>query len=73
MGSFICLFLKRVDLCFSVHKLAKFFSNPGKVHFEALVHLLIYIRYKKNLGLKYYSKIKDAPLSDLLIQARSKT
>ena len=41
-------------------------SNTGKVHFEGLIHLLIYIRDNKNLGLKYYAKIEDAPLSNLL-------
>ena len=30
----------RVDLRFAVHKLSKFSSNPGKVHFEGLVNLL---------------------------------
>ena len=58
-----------MDLCFSVHKLAKFLSNTVKVHFDGLVHLLIYIRDNKNLGLEYYFKIDYAPLSDLLIQA----
>ena len=46
-----------------------FSSNTGKVHFEGLVQLFIYIRYNNNLGLKYYAKIEYAPLSDLLIQA----
>ena len=55
---------------FSVNKMAKFSSNPGKVHFKVLGHLLIYIRYNKNLGLKYYSKIYSAPLYNLLRQAR---
>ena len=41
----------RVDLCFAVHKLAKFSSNPGKLYFEGLVHLLRYIRYNNNLVL----------------------
>ena len=45
-------------------------SNIGKAYFECLVHLLIYIRENKNLGLRYYAKIEDAPLSDLLIQSR---
>ena len=31
---------KIVDLSFAVHKLAKFSANPGKVHFEVLIHLL---------------------------------
>ena len=55
--SFIYPFSTRVDLCFTVHNLEKNSSNPGEVHFEVLVHLLRYIRYNNNLGLKYYSKI----------------
>ena len=63
----------RVGLSFAVHKLAKFSSNPGKVHFEGLVHLLRYIRGNNTLVLKYYSDMNDAPVSDLLIQASIKT
>ena len=62
-----------MDLIFAVHKLAKFPDNPGKVHFEVLVHLLRYIRYNKTLGLKYYSDLNDAPVTDLLRQANIKT
>ena len=50
-----------------------FISDSGKVHLEGLVHLLGYIRDNKNLLLRYYAKIEDAPLSELLIQARIKT
>ena len=46
----------------------KFSSNNGKVHFEGLVHLLIFIRVNKNLGLKYFAKIEDSNLSELLRQ-----
>ena len=56
-------------MSFAVHKLEKFSSNPGKVKFERLVHLLIYIRGNKTLGFNYYADMKDAPLYDLLIQA----
>ena len=52
IGSLICLLSTIVDLSFAVHKLAKFPANHGKVHFEGLVHLLIYIRENKTLGLK---------------------
>ena len=61
-----------MDLSFAVHKLAKLSANPGKVHFELLVHLLRYIRYNKNLGLKYYADMNDAPVTDLLRQASIK-
>ena len=46
-----------------MHKLEKFSANPGKLHFEGLVHLLKYIRDNKTLGLKYYANIDDAPVS----------
>ena len=62
-----------MDLSFAVHKLAKFSANPGKVHFEGLIHLLIYIREKKTLGLKYYADLNDAPVTDILRQSNIKT
>ena len=46
-----------------------FSSNPGKVHFEGLVHLLRYIRENETLGLNYYVDMNDALVSDLLRQA----
>ena len=55
-----------------MHKLEKFSSNPSKVQFEELVHLLRYIRDNKTLGLKYYTDMNDAPVSDLLRQASIK-
>ena len=73
IGSLIYLLSIRVYLSFAVHKLANFSSNPGKVHFEGLVHLLRYIRDNKTLGLKYYADMNDAPVSDLLRQASIKT
>ena len=62
-----------MDLSSAVHKLAKFSENPGKVHFEGLVHLLIYIRDNKTLGLKYYVDLNDAPVTDLSRQSNIKT
>ena len=73
VGSLVYILSTRGDLCFSVHKLAKRSSNPSKVQFEGLIHLLRYIRDNKNLGLKYYSKIENAPLSDLLRKVRINT
>ena len=37
------------------------------------MHILRYIRDNKNLGLKYYADINDAPVTDLLRQAIIKT
>ena len=55
-----------------MHKLSKFSENPGKVNFEALEHLLIYIRKNNTLGLKYYADMNDEPVSELLTQASIK-
>ena len=73
IGSLIYLLSTRVELSFAVHKLAKFSANHGKVNFEALVHLLRYIRDNKTLGLKYYADLNDAPVTDILIQDNIKT
>ena len=73
ISSLIYILSTRVDLSFAVHKLAKFSENPGKVHFEGLVHILIYIRENKTLGLKYLADMNDAPVFDLLRQASIKT
>ena len=62
-----------MDLSFAVHKLAKFSANPGKVHFEGLIHSLIYIRENKTLGLKYYADLNYAPVTDILRQSNLKT
>ena len=60
-------------MSFAVHNLEKISANPGKLHFEGLVHLLIYVRYNKTLGLKYYADLNDAPVTDILRQANIKT
>ena len=59
-------------MCFTVHKLAKFSSNPGKIYFDGFIHLLRYIMDNKTLRLKYHADIKDKPLYDLLIQTHIK-
>ena len=62
-----------MDLSFTVHKLAKFSANPGKINFEGLLHLLRYTRENDTLGLKYYAYMNDAPVTELLRQAIIKT
>ena len=73
MVSLIYLLYTRVDLCFALQKLVIFSSNPGRVQFEILVNFLEYIRYNNNLALRYYARIEDAPISDVLIQDRIET
>ena len=73
IGSLIYLFSTRVDLSFEVHKLAKFSENPGKVHFEGLVHLLRYISNNNTLGMKYYADLNDVTVTDILRKSNIKT
>ena len=73
IGSLIYLLSTKAELSFAVHKLAKFSANPGKVHFEVLVHLLRYIWENNTFGLKYYADMKDAPVTNLSRQASIKT
>ena len=73
IGSLIYLLSTILYLSFVLHKLEKFSSNPGKVHFEGLVNLLRYIRDNNILGLKYYTEIKYAHLSDPLGQSINNT
>jgi hypothetical protein len=40
IGSLIYLTMTRCDITFAVNKLAKFSKRPGKVHFEAMLHVL---------------------------------
>ena len=68
MWSLVYILSTRVNLCFAVHNLEKFSSNPGKVYVAGLLHLLRYIKDNNYLGLQYYSKMENAFLSDLLIQ-----
>ena len=56
-----------------MHKVAKFSSNPGKVNFEYLVHLLRFFGENNTLVLHYYADMNDAPVSELLRQDSIKT
>ena len=69
IGSLIYLLSTRMELIFAVHELSKFSENPGKVHFEISIHLLI---CNKSLGLNYYADLNDAPVTDLFRQANIK-
>ncbi len=43
----------RPDITYTVNKLCKFMSNPGKVHWQALKHLLRYLKGTREFGLTY--------------------
>ena len=74
MNRFIHLsIVYKSGLEFCSTQVSKVFRNTGKVHFEALMHILRYIRDNKTLGLKYYVDMNDAPVTELLRQASIKT
>jgi hypothetical protein len=59
VGSLIYLGMTRVDISYAVNKMAKYTRNPGRKHFDMLVHLLRYLRDNSHLGLRYYSEINN--------------
>ena len=53
----------RPDLSYAVSTLSKFMSNPGKTHWNALTHVLRYIRGTLAYKITYGGKCKDlAPI-----------
>jgi hypothetical protein len=66
IGSLIYLSMTRTDIIYAVNKLAKFTRKPGKLHFEAIVHLLRYLRDNSLYGVRFYSNIADAPIYQML-------
>jgi hypothetical protein len=55
IGSLIYLSQTRSDIIFAVNKLARYMQKPGKVHFEALIHLICYLRDNNNFGVRFFS------------------
>jgi hypothetical protein len=43
----------RPDIAYSVSKLSRYTSNPGKDHWTAIIRVLRYLRYTKDYGLHY--------------------
>ena len=66
IGSLIYILNTRPDVMFPIMKLAKFMQKPSRVHFEALIHLLKFLRSNRCFGLKYYRHIEDSPIHVLL-------
>jgi hypothetical protein len=68
VGSLIYLALTRTDIIYAVNKLAKFTRNPGRKHFEAIIHLLRYLRDNPNLGVTFYSDEGRSPIYQSLME-----
>jgi hypothetical protein len=62
VGSLIYLGMTRCDIVHAVNKLAKYTRLPGRNHFEALLHVLQYLRVNALLGIRFYSDLSQAPL-----------
>jgi hypothetical protein len=52
VGSLIYLSMTRTDNIYAINKLAKYARQPGRPHFEALTHLLRYLRDNIMYGLR---------------------
>ena len=63
VGMLIYLMNTAFALHFPISKLAKFNSLPGKKHFKAIKHLLMYLRcHHTKFGLRYYSDETQSPI-----------
>ena len=58
----------RSDILWIVNKLAKSCTSPGMKDFDALMHLFGYLRRYPDLAIKYYAKVEDSPIHDILIR-----
>jgi hypothetical protein len=67
LGSLIYLSMTRMDIIYTVNKLAKFTHRPGKVHFAGLLHLLRYLRDNSSYGVRFYSNLSEAPIYQMLL------
>jgi hypothetical protein len=56
--SLIYLRITRTDKIYAVNKLAKFTKCPRKKHFEALIHLLHYLKDNTFLGAYFYKNFQ---------------
>ena len=54
------------DLAFPCHKLSRACIEPGLKDYEALIHLLGYIRKYPNLGNKFYKNPTESPSNTIL-------
>jgi len=62
IGSLIYLGMTRCDTVYAINKLAKYSKKPGRKHFEAMFHLLRYLRDHSQLGIKFYNNYLGCPL-----------
>jgi histone deacetylase 1/2 len=51
----------RPDITYTVNKLCKYMANPGAVHWQALKHLLRYLKGTVNVGLTFNFTIASNP------------
>jgi hypothetical protein len=58
--------MTRGDIVYAVNKIAKYSRKLGKNHFEALLHVLQYLRDNYLLGIRFYSDVGDAPITKML-------
>jgi hypothetical protein len=60
MNTFTCLH-------FSIRKLAKFNTRPGRKHYKAIAHLLRHLRCNtRRGGIRHYADLNDSPFTKLL-------
>jgi hypothetical protein len=61
VGALIYLVLTRVDKMHAVNKTAKYTRRPGEKCYEALIHVLRYLRDHPDYGITFYSELPHSP------------
>jgi hypothetical protein len=67
IGSLIYLSMMQTDKLFAVNKLAKFTRRPGRIHFEALIHLLQYLCDNNLYGFRFCSDVNGSSTYQMLL------
>ena len=52
----------RPDIVFAVNKLVKFSNKPGITHYQAILHLIGYIKHMAHMQLNFFSIYKESPI-----------
>ena len=69
VGRLLYLTFTRPDICFTIHKLAQFMSNPTMTHWNAAIYILRYIKQQPGQGIflssQFSTQIKPSVISTM--------
>ena len=66
IGCLLYLTYTRIDIVYSVNKLAKATHRPGEYHLKCAVHLLCYLRDNATYGLRFHADWEKSRINNIL-------